>query len=72
MAKRDKHIKIEEKVVEVIEKYAEIKQWQRNKSIAYEEALKVFIEVKREELVNLGVSAELISEAIGPLSVNKN
>lgn len=61
MAKTNKHLRIAEPIVSVIELYA--KKSMRNKSAAYEIALKTFISARKQELIDLGIPDSTIEKA---------
>ncbi len=62
MKRKDKHLRINEEILSAMDEYA--KKSLRTKSAVYEMALKYFLQNNKNKLVEVGVSAELISEAL--------
>ena len=62
MAKKDKHVRLSEYILQVLDQYA--LKTQRTKTVVYEMALKEFAINNKEDLVKLGISSELIEKAI--------
>ena len=67
MTKKDKHIRIYEPILTVMDEYAN--KTLRTKSVVYEMALKEYIKNKKEEFYELGISSELLSKAINSNSI---
>jgi len=62
MARKDKHLRLLEPILAVMDEFAS--KSQRTKSVVFEMALREFITNKQIDLLALGISEDLIEQAL--------
>lgn len=62
MVRKDKHIRVHESIISVMDDYAN--KTLRTKTVAYEIALLEFIKSHKAEIIDLGISPDELNKAI--------